>query len=488
MHRYSFLARSLLVKLLPDSGDIVRPLLIQHQCAKPRNLGPRHFAMSTSLNNGDSIAAPKSTEQPEQPSSNHGSAAYKTITEGLATILVPETKEDTSKPGSDSGDQSVFYNPIQQFNRDLSVLAIKAFGEETIDAKRQKWEKRRADLARKNERLKRKRKRGDEDGQATEVIGQQQHQQPEEGADSVGDTLMQNTDEVTPSQEGPSEANAAPKADPTPTYPMPPFRILDALSATGLRAIRYAKEIPWVTSVTANDLSSEATRSIRTNVEHNDVGKKVEITCGNAMGHMYSVLSSRSRKYDVIDLDPYGTAASFFDAAVQALNDGGLLCATCTDPGVWASVGYPEKCFALYGGVPIKGSHSHEAGLRIILHAIATSAARYGLAIEPLLSLSIDYYARVFVRVRRSPAEVKFLAGKTMLVYNCDQGCGAWTTQLLAKHKEMEDKKGGSYFKHSLALAPSSPEFCQHCGFKTHVRILPLLTYVSRLSTNIRSS
>ena len=36
-------------------------------------------------------------------------------------------------------------------------------------------------------------------------------------------------------------------------------------------------------------------------------------------------------RYDVIDLDPYGTASPFLDAAVQAVEDGGLLCVTCTD-------------------------------------------------------------------------------------------------------------------------------------------------------------
>ena len=37
------------------------------------------------------------------------------------------------------------------------------------------------------------------------------------------------------------------------------------------------------------------------------------------------------RPYDVIDLDPYGSAAPFLDAAVQAIADGGLLSVTCTD-------------------------------------------------------------------------------------------------------------------------------------------------------------
>ena len=35
-------------------------------------------------------------------------------------------------------------------------------------------------------------------------------------------------------------------------------------------------------------------------------------------------------RFDVIDLDPYGTACPFLDSAVQAVANGGLLCVTCT--------------------------------------------------------------------------------------------------------------------------------------------------------------
>ena len=93
---------------------------------------------------------------------------------------------------------------------------------------------------------------------------------------------------------------------------------------------------------------------------------------------MYSCLDSASTnsqgnrigKFDVVDLDPYGTAAPFLDAAVQGAKDGGLLCVTCTDSGVFASCGYSEKTFSLYGGMPVKGPYSHEAGLRLIIHSL----------------------------------------------------------------------------------------------------------------------
>ena len=48
--------------------------------------------------------------------------------------------------------------------------------------------------------------------------------------------------------------------------------------------------------------------------------------------------------------------------------------------------------------------------LRLVLNTISTSAARYGRYIEPLLSLSIDFYVRIFVRIHAAPVEVKKVA------------------------------------------------------------------------------
>ena len=56
--------------------------------------------------------------------------------------------------------------------------------------------------------------------------------------------------------------------------------------------------------------------------------------------------------YDVVDLDPYGSAAPFLDGAIQALTNGGLLCVTYTDMAVLCSrtVHIP---FYKYASVPL---------------------------------------------------------------------------------------------------------------------------------------
>ena len=45
--------------------------------------------------------------------------------------------------------------------------------------------------------------------------------------------------------------------------------------------------------------------------------------------------------------------------------------------------------------------------LRIVLQTVDTLAARYGRYIVPLLSLSIDFYLRVFLRIKTGAAAAK---------------------------------------------------------------------------------
>ena len=480
---------------------------------------------------------------------------FEAIREGAAEILnrIPAEKEEGSRENGngkdkpDSKPQAVFYNPIQQFNRDLSVLAIRVFSEDLLATRQQHHGKRRTDGKKPKKgrdghvgegtkaegeknaskqgmvpthaweskaqgEASKKRKRDDaEDPEAvateqppSKIVKQsRQAELAETGAGgnqsaagevpSIATTNTQSKvstnfsgqangriSKVSPANENGlhseplqdernDEAMIAPSGPKDSTavshQQVPQIRILDALSATGLRALRYAKEIPQVTSVTANDLSSSAAKAIAQNVRYNELAAKIEVRRGDALDQLHA---NRSH-YEVIDLDPYGTATAFLDAAVQSLTNGGLLCVTCTDAGILATVAYPEKTFSQYGGVSVKGPQSHEAGLRLVLQAIATSAARYGLAVEPLLSLSIDFYVRVFVKIRRSPQEVKYLAAKTMVVYNCDYGCGAWSKQYLAQIKAFEDRRGDSKFHFASAQGPSSSPLCEHCGFKTHL-------------------
>lgn len=49
------------------------------------------------------------------------------------------------------------------------------------------------------------------------------------------------------------------------------LEILEALAATGLRAIRYALEVPGVKQIYANDISKTAVDIMNQNIEKNNV-------------------------------------------------------------------------------------------------------------------------------------------------------------------------------------------------------------------------
>uniref|UniRef100_A0A8B9FLC9 tRNA (guanine(26)-N(2))-dimethyltransferase n=1 Tax=Amazona collaria TaxID=241587 RepID=A0A8B9FLC9_9PSIT len=233
------------------------------------------------------------------------------------------------------------------------------------------------------------------------------------------------------------------------------LRVLEALAASGLRSIRFAKEVPGLRAVVANDCSARATDLIGRNVAFNGVGALVTPSMADARMLMYQCKADRE-PFDVIDLDPYGSPAHFLDAAVQAVSEGGLLCVTCTDMGVLAG-NNAETSYSKYGAVSLKGKFCHEMALRIILHSLDRRANCYQRFIVPLLAVSADFYIRVFVRVFTGQAKVKASASKQALVYHC-VGCGTHHLQRMGKATAH-----GNGFKYGAATGPPVGPTCEFC-------------------------
>lgn len=211
-----------------------------------------------------------------------------------------------------------------------------------------------------------------------------------------------------------------------------PLHILEALSATGLRSVRYFREIPSVGHIVANDLDSNAVDTIRRNVLHNglDVENDIRPNCGDAIEVM-SLARSRESRFDVVDLDPYGSAAPFLDAAVQAVADGGLLAVTCTDLAVLCG-NSPEICFGRYAATPLKSPTSHEMAVRIVFAAIQTAANRHSRAVEAVFCVKIDFYVRLFVRVKDSKHLAQQTPAHMSMVFQCSE-CGTQRYQRMGR-------------------------------------------------------
>lgn len=68
---------------------------------------------------------------------------------------------------------------------------------------------------------------------------------------------------------------------------------------------------------------------------------------------------NEEKRFDVVDIDPYGGANIFLDGAVQCVEEGGLLCITCTDLAVLCG-NHAEACWSKYNSVSINKKYNHE--------------------------------------------------------------------------------------------------------------------------------
>jgi len=127
----------------------------------------------------------------------------------------------------------------------------------------------------------------------------------------------------------------------------------------------------------------------------------------------------------------------------------------------------PGSCYSKYASMPLHKPYGHEQGLRILLAAIETAAARAGRTIEPLLSASIDFYARVFVRVRAAPGAAKSLPLRLAHVYQ-SVGCDSFHLQKVGRDASKPNRLGKrdpNNAKIVAAPAPAVPSTeCPHTG------------------------
>ena len=130
------------------------------------------------------------------------------------------------------------------------------------------------------------------------------------------------------------------------------LRILEALAASGIRSMRYALEVENCVEIIANDFDKKAVELIDLNARQNKVGNIVKSNFDDATVLM-NTSYSKKELFDSIDLDPYGSPASFLDSAVRTVKSGGMLLVTATDAGVLCGNG-ADTCYTKYGKSRIK--------------------------------------------------------------------------------------------------------------------------------------
>lgn len=176
------------------------------------------------------------------------------------------------------------------------------------------------------------------------------------------------------------------------------LRVCDPLTGCGVRGLRFAREVDGVEIAVLNDLSSPAVELARFNAQRNGLSDRVVVE--NVEARALLSRYAWEMRFDVVDLDPYGSPAPFMDSALTALRGDGLLALTATDTAPLCGVN-PRACVRKYFGRPLRTEYCHELGLRLLVGSVAVSAARYDLGVDVAFSHSTDHYLRAYLRVGR---------------------------------------------------------------------------------------
>ena len=198
-------------------------------------------------------------------------------------------------------------------------------------------------------------------------------------------------------------------------------RVCTPLAGTGVRPIRIAKEVTGIEKVIAGDANPQAVELIKKNRALNEVEDLVEVYHKEA-NQLLSQYVSFQDKFDIIDIDPFGSPRDFLSAAIRALKPPALLCLTATDMPVLVGIRH-RTCIKRYAAVPLKTEYAHELAVRILLGCVVREGASHNMGIFPLLSFSVDHYVRLYCLVEEGDDKTWNAVSQLGFITHCNQ-CG----------------------------------------------------------------
>ena len=195
--------------------------------------------------------------------------------------------------------------------------------------------------------------------------------------------------------------------------------LADPMAASGVRAVRWLKDISSNCTVYVNDINGAATRITEENFRLNGIPyNRYKVFQQDAN------LFLRERRgfgFDYIDIDPFGTPVPFIEAAIISLTKGGIVGVTATDTAPLSGT-FPNTCLRRYGAKPLRNEFKHEAGIRILIRKIIEIGAQHDIAMVPLFAYSHLHYFRVFLTKQRGAKKTDILLediGYLLYCFNC---------------------------------------------------------------------
>lgn len=193
-----------------------------------------------------------------------------------------------------------------------------------------------------------------------------------------------------------------------------PKIFLEGMSGIGARGLRVSNELK-VENTIINDLNPTALKMSEYSANQNNL-KNIKFS-ENEVCRFLSIHSKKGERGSIVDIDPFGSPATFFDCGIRATMHGGILSTTATDLQVLNGL-FQEACKRKYGGVPIRVEYGNEMAIRLVLGCLRIVAARLGVEIIPMFVESEMHYYRTYVKILNRPDQKENL-GYILHCKNC---------------------------------------------------------------------
>lgn len=210
--------------------------------------------------------------------------------------------------------------------------------------------------------------------------------------------------------------------------------LLDSTSATGIRGIRYAKEAG--TRSFFIDVNERAAKNSLKNVKRNMIKAKV------INFDLQEFAVSHRDKFDIIDLDPFGSPAPYINDVLKLSKDGTMLMITATDTAVLCGA-HSAACIKQYGALPLHNELCKEVGLRILIAYFIRRASEFNFGTKPIMSISDMHYMRIFISLEKGAQKAYNSMKQT--------GFGSHCAECLT-------------YDYSTGIAPKISRTCRECG------------------------
>ena len=170
--------------------------------------------------------------------------------------------------------------------------------------------------------------------------------------------------------------------------------VCEPLAGCGVRGVRFALEVEGIGQVWLNDINKRAAEVASLNAKEN--GMKRHVSVENSDANLFlSRYAAPRKRFDYVDVDPFGSPAIYLDSVVRAVRDGGMIALTATDMAPLCGV-HPRACVRKYGGKPLRTEYCHELAVRLLAGSLVSTAAKHEVGIRMVFCHSTDHYIRLY--------------------------------------------------------------------------------------------